>query len=206
LFEKEFEVDKINGEICRISFFEHFSRGETMHEELRESAIFAGGCFWCLQCDFDQVTGILETKVGYTGGEEVNPSYEEVSSGMTGHVEAVEVTFDPLQVSYQQLLEIFWHNIDPTRNDGQFCDVGAQYRPIIFYQNSLQQTLAEESKKKLIEENRIKPIVVEILPAKIFYPAEKYHQEYYRKNPVRYKFYRYNCGRDRRLRALWGFH
>jgi peptide-methionine (S)-S-oxide reductase len=178
--------------------------GQAMEPRQTERAIFASGCFWCTQHDFDHVNGVIATKAGYTGGNEVNPTYEEVSSGRTGHVEAVEVTYDPAQVSYQQLLVVYWHNVDPTRNDGQFCDFGAQYRPVIFYHDETQRTLAERSKQALIEENRIKPIVVEILPEKTFYPAEEYHQEYYRKNPIRYKFYRYNCGRDRRLKQLWG--
>lgn len=169
-----------------------------------QTATFSGGCFWCTQHDFDQVRGVVSTTAGYTGGTTVNPTYEEVSAGGTGHVEAVKVVYDPRIVSYQQLLDFFWHNVDPTRNDGQFCDKGAQYRPIIFYHNQQQEQEAEQSKEELIQNSSIHPILVEILPAGTFYPAEEYHQKYYKKNPIRYKFYRYNCGRDKRLKELWG--
>ncbi len=169
-----------------------------------EEATFATGCFWCTQHDFDQIKGVISTTAGYTGGEKVNPTYEEVSSGTTGHVESVLVNFDPSVVSYQELLDAFWHNSDPTRNDGQFCDTGKQYRPVIFYHNAKQKELAEKSKEAIIAANKVQPILVDILPATKFYPAEEYHQEYYKKNPIRYKFYRYNCGRDSRLQELWG--
>ncbi|MGE5195813.1 MAG: peptide-methionine (S)-S-oxide reductase MsrA [Anaerolineae bacterium] len=169
-----------------------------------EQATFAGGCFWCMQSPFDHLKGVVSTTVGYTGGVKDNPTYEEVSAGTTGHVEAVQVLYDPQKVSYQKLLEVYWQNIDPTRNDGQFCDQGLQYRPIIFYHNQQQELAAQESKKKLIADQKINPILVEILPAKTFYPAEDYHQDYYKKNPIRYKFYRYRCGRDQRLKELWG--
>lgn len=169
-----------------------------------EVATFAGGCFWCLQHDFDGVKGVIKTTAGFTGGDKVRPSYEEVSKGNTGHVESVQVTYDPKIISYQELLNFYWHNIDPTRNDGQFCDKGTQYRPVIFYQNEMQKESAEKSKRDLIESNKIHPVLVEILPSKTFYPAEKYHQEYYKKNPFRYKFYRKTCGRDKRLKELWG--
>lgn len=167
-------------------------------------ATFASGCFWCTQHDFDQVKGVVSTKSGYTGGEKENPTYEEVSAGGTGHVESVEVTYDPKIVSYQQLLDFYWVNVDPTRNDGQFCDKGNQYRPVIFYHNENQKELAEKSKNKLIADHKISPILVDILPAKTFYAAEEYHQEYHKKNPVRYNFYRYRCGRDARLQEIWG--
>lgn len=167
-------------------------------------ATFAGGCFWCVQHDFDQVKGVVSTTAGFTGGTKVNPTYEEVSAGGTGHVESVQVVYDPSKVSYQELLNVYWHNIDPTRSDGQFCDLGSQYRPVIFYHNEMQKKLAEKYKQQLIDENRIRPIRVEILPAKTFYPAEEEHQKYYLKNPLRYKFYRYNCGRDKRLKQIWG--
>lgn len=169
-----------------------------------EKATFASGCFWCTQHDFDQVKGVVSTTAGYTGGETVNPTYQEVSAGGTGHVESVLVEYDPKVVNYQELLNFYWHTIDPTRNDGQFCDKGNQYRPVIFYHNENQKELAEKYKNKLIAENKIKPILVDILPAKTFYPAEEYHQNYYKKNPYRYKFYRYNCGRDNRLNEIWG--
>lgn len=169
-----------------------------------ETAIFAGGCFWCVQHDFDQVPGVISTTAGYTGGDVVNPTYKQVSDGGTGHVEAVQVVFDPNQVTYNQLLDNYWKNVDPTRNDGQFCDKGPEYRPVIFYMNERQKEEAEASKQALMRSNKVKPILVEILPAKTFYPAEDYHQEYYQKNPLRYKFYRANCGRDKRLKQLWG--
>ncbi|MBA2727367.1 MAG: peptide-methionine (S)-S-oxide reductase MsrA [Parachlamydiaceae bacterium] len=169
-----------------------------------EYATFASGCFWCTQADFDQIKGVTSTVVGYIGGEKVNPTYEEVSAGGTGHVESLQVKYDPSEVSYHDLLDFYWHTVDPTRNDGQFCDKGNQYRPVIFYHNGNQKELAEKDKNELISAKKIHPILVEILPAKIFYPAEEYHQNYYKKNPLRYKFYRYNCGRDKRLNEIWG--
>ncbi|MBI2742372.1 MAG: peptide-methionine (S)-S-oxide reductase MsrA [Chlamydiales bacterium] len=169
-----------------------------------DSATFAGGCFWCMQHDFDDVEGVVSTTAGYTGGVKADPTYEEVSKGGTGHVESVRVEYDPKKISYEQLLDVYWHNIDPTRDDGQFCDSGSQYRPVIFYHNKEQKRLADQYKEALIRSKKIEPILVEILPAKTFYPAEEYHQEYYKKNPGRYKFYRYNCGRDQRLKEVWG--
>lgn len=169
------------------------------------TAIFAGGCFWCMQPPFDKQTGVEKTIVGYTGGTSANPNYTRVSSGTTHYAEAIKITYNPKLVSYQQLLTIFWHNIDPTRNDGQFCDRGRQYRPEIFYLNTAQKKLAERSKQKLEKSGIIKQkIKVAITPAGKFYPAENYHQDYYKKNPLRYKFYRYHCGRDKRLQQLWG--
>jgi peptide-methionine (S)-S-oxide reductase len=167
-------------------------------------ATFAGGCFWCVQKDFDHVKGVISTTAGYTGGHKENPTYEEVSAGGTGHLESVQVVYDPQQVSYEKLLDFYFHNIDPTRDDGQFCDEGKQYRPVIFYHDENQKNLAEKYKQKLIDSKKVHPVLVEILPAKTFYPAEDYHQKYYIKNPLRYKFYRYNCGRDKRLKELWG--
>ncbi len=175
-----------------------------LHADKTDTATFAGGCFWCVQHDFDQLPGVISTQAGYTGGTKKNPTYAEVSAGGTGHVEAVEVVFDPSQISYQQLLDFYWHNIDPTRDDGQFCDTGNQYRPVIFYHNAMQKRLAEKYEQRMIDEGKVTPIRVEVLPAQTFYPAEEYHQEYYQKNPLRYKFYRYNCGRDQRLKELWG--
>ncbi len=169
-----------------------------------EYATFASGCFWCTQHDFDQVKGVISTTAGYTGGEKENPTYEEVSGGGTGHIESLQVKYDPNEVSYQNLLDFYWHNVDPTRNDGQFCDKGNQYRPVIFYHNENQKDLAETYKNKLISDKKIHPILVEILPAKTFYAAEEYHQNYYKKNPLRYKFYRHRCGRDDRLKEIWG--
>ncbi len=168
-------------------------------------ATFAGGCFWCMEPPFDAVDGVVSTTSGYTGGRKKNPTYEEVSSGTTGHAESLQVVYDPKRVSYERLLDVFWHNVDPTVRDRQFCDVGHQYRTAIFYHDETQKRLAEESKKKLEESKQLPaPIVTEIVPASEFYPAEEYHQDYYKKNPIRYHFYRYNCGRDRRLEELWG--
>ncbi len=178
---------------------------EREHPEKRyETATFATGCFWCTQHDFDQVKGVVSTLSGYTGGNVPNPSYEEVSTGGTGHVEAVQLQYDPKVISYEELLNFYWYNVDPTRNDGQFCDKGRQYRPLIFYHNEKQKELAEASKERLIRENKIHPILVDILPAKTFYPAEEHHQSYYKKHSFLYRFYRYRCGRDARLEELWG--
>lgn len=170
-----------------------------------ELAIFAGGCFWCMEHPFEKLPGVLSVTSGYTGGQKLNPTYHEVSAGGTGHTEAVEIVFDPTQVSYSQLLEILWMNIDPTDGNGQFVDRGNQYRSGIFYLTEEQQRLAEASKQALEKSGRFdKPIVTEIVPASSFYPAEEYHQDYYKKNPLRYKFYRYNSGRDRFLDKKWG--
>jgi peptide methionine sulfoxide reductase msrA/msrB len=169
------------------------------------TATFAGGCFWCMEHPFDQVDGVISVTSGYTGGQTKNPSYEQVSSGTTGHAESVQVVYDPARVTYAALLDVFWHNIDPLTPNAQFCDHGTQYRSAIFYQDETQRREAEESKRRLEESGRFKePIVTEIVAASQFYRAEEYHQHYYRKNPVRYKFYRWNCGRDRRLKELWG--
>jgi peptide-methionine (S)-S-oxide reductase len=168
-------------------------------------AIFAGGCFWCMEHPFDELDGVVSTTSGYVGGHKVNPTYHEVSSGTTGHAEAVQVVYDPTKVSYEKLLEVFWVNIDPTDAGGQFCDRGSQYRTGIFYETDEQKRLAEASKAALAKSKPFKePIVTEITKAGTFYPAEDYHQDYYIKNPVRYKFYRTGCGRDARLKALWG--
>ncbi len=170
-----------------------------------EKATFAGGCFWCMEHPFDELRGVVAVTVGYTGGTTRNPGYEEVSAGGTGHAESVEVTFDPARIGYEKLLEVFWHNIDPTTPDRQFCDVGHQYRSAVFYQSETQRLQALASKAALENQPKLKGrIVTEIVPAGVFYPAEDYHQHYYRKNPLRYKFYRFNCGRDQRLRELWG--
>lgn len=169
------------------------------------TAIFAGGCFWCEEAAFDSLPGVVETISGYTGGHKKNPTYEEVSAGGTGHTEAVEVLYDPAKISYEQLLDVFWHNIDPTVSDRQFCDVGDQYRAEIFYRSEEQRRLAEQSRAALAESKPFKePIVTGIAAASEFYPAEDYHQDYHSKNPLRYKYYRYYCGRDQRLEELWG--
>ncbi|HYK83529.1 MAG TPA: peptide-methionine (S)-S-oxide reductase MsrA [Gemmatimonadales bacterium] len=168
-------------------------------------AAFAGGCFWCMEHPFDQLDGVVAVTSGYTGGHTPHPSYEEVSAGGTGHAESVEILYDPTKISYERLLDVYWHNVDPLTRDAQFCDHGSQYRTAIFYHDSTQHRLAEDSKRQLEASGRFhEPVVTEIVPAGEFYPAEEYHQHYYRKNPLRYKFYRWSCGRDRRLRELWG--
>jgi peptide-methionine (S)-S-oxide reductase len=166
-------------------------------------AIFAGGCFWCMEHPFDELVGVIATTSGYTGGNTPNPTYEQVSAGGTAHAESVRVTYDPSKVSYEKLLDVYWRNIDPLAVDRQFCDEGSQYRSAIFYTTSEQQTLAEASEQK-VQEEFDKPIATQIVAAGRFYPAEEYHQDYYRKNPLRYKFYRLKCGRDQRLQQLWG--
>ncbi|MCL4709018.1 peptide-methionine (S)-S-oxide reductase MsrA [bacterium] len=169
------------------------------------TATFAGGCFWCMEAPFDVLPGVVSTTSGYTGGFKKNPSYDEVSAGTTGHAEAVQITYDSTQISYAQLLQVFWRNIDPLASNRQFCDSGSQYRSAIFYHNAEQQRLAVASKQQLEESGRFKqPIVTEIVAAAEFYPAEEYHQDFYKKNPLRYKAYRAGCGRDRRLQELWG--
>ena len=168
-------------------------------------ATFAGGCFWCMEEAFDSVPGVLSVTSGYTGGQIPNPSYAQVSAGQTGHTEAIEVLYDPAKVSYSKLLEVFWHNIDPLTPNAQFCDHGSQYRSGIFYHNDAQQKLAEESRQALTDSKRFNaPIVTEIVMASMFYAAEEYHQDYYKKNPLRYKFYKLNCGRAQRLTEIWG--
>ena len=170
-----------------------------------ETATFAGGCFWCMQPPFENLPGVISTTVGYTGGHTRNPTYEEVSAGGTGHAESVEIVFDPTRIRYEQLLDVFWHNVDPITPEAQFCDHGHQYRSAIFYHGETQRRLAEESKQRLEASKRFdQPIVTEIVAATEFYPAEEYHQKYHEKNPARYSFYRWNCGRDQRLKALWG--
>ncbi len=167
-------------------------------------ATFAGGCFWCMEEAMDKVEGVVSTTSGYMGGKTADPTYEEVSGGGTGHAESVQVVYDPANVSYEKLLEVFWHNIDPTTPARQFCDRGTQYRSAIFYHDETQKRLAEESKKALDRSKPFKePIVTEISPASQFYPAEEYHQNFYQKNPVRYKFYKFNCGRAQRLAEVW---
>jgi peptide-methionine (S)-S-oxide reductase len=166
-------------------------------------ATFAGGCFWCMEPPFDALDGVVSTTSGYTGGHTANPTYEQVSAGKTGHAEAVEIVYDPRKVTYARLLEVFWRNIDPLTANAQFCDAGNQYRAGIFVHDATQRKLAEASKDAVAQRLR-KPIVTEITAASQFWPAEEYHQDYYKKNPIRYKFYRTSCGRDRRLEAIWG--
>lgn len=168
------------------------------------TAVFAGGCFWCMEKPFDELPGVIDTTSGYTGGTVENPTYEQVSAGGTGHYESVQITYDPSQVSYAQLLEVFWQNVDPVDNRGQFCDKGSQYRSAIFYQNEAQQTAAQASKQALAADKFEQTIATDIQPATTFYPAEDYHQNYYQTHPVRYKVYRFACGRDQRLAEIWG--
>jgi len=168
-------------------------------------ATFAGGCFWCMEPPYDKLDGVVSTISGYTGGHQKDPTYRQVSAGVTGHAEAVEITYDPRKISYEKLLDVFWHNVDPTDAGGQFCDRGNQYRTAIFYHDDEQKRLAEASKTALEKSKPFEqPIVTKIVVADTFYPAEDYHQDYYIKNPIRYKFYRFSCGRDRRLEELWG--
>jgi len=168
-------------------------------------AYFAGGCFWCMEEAFEKVEGVLSATSGYMGGTVANPSYEEVSAGRTGHAESVEVIYDPAKVSYQKLLNAFWHNVDPITPNAQFCDHGSQYRSAIFFQTDEEKRLSDTSKQTIEQARRFKePIVTQIVMASQFYPAEEYHQDFYKKNPVRYKFYKYNCGRAQRLEVLWG--
>ena len=166
-------------------------------------ATFAGGCFWCMEPPFDALDGVVSTTSGYTGGHTANPTYEQVSAGKTGHAEAVEIVYDPRKVTYARLLEVFWRNIDPLTANAQFCDTGSQYRSEIFVHDATQRKLAEASKEAAAQRLQ-KPIVTEITAASQFWRAEEYHQDYYKKNPIRYKFYRTSCGRDRRLEAIWG--
>jgi len=170
-------------------------------------AYFAGGCFWCMEEAFEKVEGVLSATSGYMGGTVANPSYEEVSAGRTGHAESVEVVYDPTKVSYQKLLDAFWHNVDPITPNAQFCDHGSQYRSAIFFQTDEEKRASDTSKQAIEQSKRFKePIVTQIVMASQFYPAEEYHQDFYKKNPVRYKFYKYNCGRAKRLEELWGSH
>ncbi len=168
-------------------------------------ATFAGGCFWCMEPPYDKLPGVISTTSGYMGGKTKNPTYESISSGMTGHAEVVQIEYDPSKVSYATLVETFWRNVDPTQRDGQFCDHGSQYRTAIFYHNDEQKRVAEASRAALQKNKPFKgDIVTELAPAPEFYRAEEYHQDFYKKNPTRYKLYRTGCGRDARLQALWG--
>lgn len=174
-------------------------------EQVRyEQAILAGGCFWCIESDFVKLNGVVDVVSGYTGGKTANPNYRQVATGGTGHIEVVQVTYDPSLVSYVEILDYYWLHIDPTRDDGQFCDKGAQYRPVIFYDGARQRSVAEKS-KRTIELHKPFPdeIKVDLIPATEFYLAEDYHQDYSQKNPFRYWFYRYLCGRDARVSKLW---
>jgi peptide-methionine (S)-S-oxide reductase len=179
--------------------------GQAAESSTPAKATFAGGCFWCMEEAFEGVPGVVAVASGYMGGHVPNPSYEQVSAGTTGHAEVVEVLYDPTKVSYSALLEVFWHNIDPLTPNAQFCDRGTQYRAAIFYHNDEQKQLAEASKQALINAQQFStPVVTQVEMGSTFYPAEEYHQDYYKKNPIRYKFYKYNCGRAQRLKELWG--
>ena len=168
------------------------------------TAIFAGGCFWCVEADFEKLPGVLGAESGYTGGKSANPTYKTIGAGGTGHTEAVRVTYDPSKVTYASLLEFFWKHIDPTVKDQQFCDVGDQYRSAIYYDSEDQRAVIEASKTAILKAGKVKIIYTEIAKASTFYIAEDYHQDYYKKNPVRYSYYRNGCGRDARLAQIWG--
>ncbi len=175
------------------------------HAAQTQTAILAGGCFWCIEADYEKLDGVLNVESGYIGGTLDNPTYKEVSAGGTGHIEAVRIEYDAERMSYTQILDFFWRHIDPTRDDGQFCDRGPQYRPAIFYENQQQHQLALNSAAHIEKTKPFRePLKVELLKAGTFYPAEEYHQDYYKKNPLRYRYYRFSCGRDARVEQLWG--
>lgn len=180
------------------------SQRELRAQAATAKATFGGGCFWCMEEVMDKIPGVVSTTSGYTGGSKKNPTYEQVSAGGTGHVEVVEVVYDPAKVAYQQLLDAFWRNIDPTTKDRQFCDGGSQYRAAIFYHDARQRQEAEASRQKVVSSKKFKHVYVDIQQATAFYPAEDYHQDYYTKNPVRYKYYKASCGREQRLEKVWG--
>lgn len=177
--------------------------GQEKTDKKFEIATFAGGCFWCIQHDFNQIDGVVSTTVGYTGGDKLNPSYKEVSTGINRHLQATQVVYNSQKISYQKLLNAYWRMIDPTRDDGQFGAIGPQYRPVIFYHNLSQKQIAEQSKQALIQSNRFPQVLVQILPETTFYAAEGYHQNYSITHFLFYKFYCYRCGRDKRLKWLW---
>lgn len=197
---------KINITIALLAsmLFGTVARGAEPLPENTRMALFAGGCFWCMESPFDRLPGVISTISGYSGGQVENPTYKEVSSGKTGHSEVVQVTYAPTLITYEKLLEVFWHNIDPFDKEGQFCDKGNQYKAVIFYGNEHEKQLAEASKQATAAKFPKQQIVTEIKPAQKFYPAEDYHQDYYLNNPKRYKFYRFTCGRDQRLEEIWG--
>lgn len=175
----------------------------SIKSERSATALFAGGCFWCMEADFEHLSGVQDVESGYAGGTLANPTYEQVGAGGTGHAEAVRVHYDPAKISYPQLLDYFWHHVDPTVQDRQFCDIGNQYRTAIFYQNDAEKDAAEASKAALEKSGRFAHVYTEIAPAHAFYAAEEYHQDYYKKNPIRYKYYRTTCGRDARIAEVW---
>jgi peptide-methionine (S)-S-oxide reductase len=184
-----------------------FAANQTASSTARqhETAIFAGGCFWCMEPPFDKLNGVISTTSGYTAGDRKNPTYKEVSAGGSGHTEAVQIVFNPEKISYAELLDVFWKNIDPVAINRQFCDSGTQYRSGIYYLNTAQEVAAKQSLQQLEKSRPFEGVIAtEIVAASTFYPAEDYHQDYYQKNPIRYKFYRYRCGRDQRLEEIWG--
>jgi len=186
-------------------FLTSFNAAAKQADQELAVATFSGGCFWCMEQPFDLLPGVIKTIPGYTGGKTKNPTYKQVSNGTTGHLEAIQIVYAPSLISYEKLLQVFWRNIDPTAGNGQFCDKGNQYRSGIFYHNEEQKRLAEQSKASLEKNKKFAGSVMTfITAAKEFYPAEEYHQNYSRKNPLIYKFYRFTCGRDKRLNELWG--
>jgi methionine-S-sulfoxide reductase len=188
-----------------IAYAQHEGHGSAPAGGKTETATFAGGCFWCMESPFDKLEGVISTTVGYTGGTVKSPTYEQVCSGATGHTEAIEIAYDPARISYEKLLEVFWKNIDPTQENGQFADRGSQYRTAIFYHGEEQKRLAEASREQLEKSGKFSAkIVTEIMPAQEFYPAEEYHQEYYKKNPGHYQLYRSGSGREKYLKKTWG--
>jgi peptide methionine sulfoxide reductase msrA/msrB len=193
--------------IYQIQSFTHAESNKMENKKLKiniETATFSGGCFWCTESDFEKIEGVISVISGFSGGPEKNPTYEEVSSGKTSHLESVQIQYDADKITYKELLGVFWKHIDPTDPGGQFVDRGAQYRSAIFYHSKVQQQLAEESKKELESSGTFdKPIITEILPFTVFYEAEEYHQDYYKKNPIRYNFYRYRSGRDQFIKTIW---
>jgi len=185
--------------ILLLSFFATVSQAEQ-----NKLATFSGGSFWFLQPTFDAIPGVIKTEVGYAGGREVSPTYEDVALGETGHLESIQITYDPSKISYEKLLNVYWHNIDPTDPNGQFCDLGEQYRSVIFFHDKTQDELAQKSKEALLKEQKVKGVYTMIRPFTSFYPAEAEHQMYYKKHPLRYRYYKYSCGREKRLKELWG--
>jgi methionine-S-sulfoxide reductase len=190
---------------CNMSKADKIDDKVDLNDPNYQKATFAGGCFWCMEPPYDDLNGVISTTVGYTGGEKANPTYEEVCSGSTGHAEAVQIVFDSTKISYEDLLQVFWHNINPTDPYGQFADKGSQYRTAIFYHDEKQRELAEKSKKELDASGKFdSPIVTEVVPASVFYPAEDYHQEFYKNNPLRYNSYKVGSGRAGYLKKVWG--
>ena len=189
-----------------LAWFISFSAiADAATEPKLESVVLGGGCFWCIEADYEKLDGVVDVISGYAGGHVKNPTYKQVSAGGSGHIEVVKVTYDANKINYSQILDYFWRHVDPTRDDGQFCDRGSQYRPAIFYQDEAQKKLALASTKQIEQSKPFEqPLKVELIQAGTFYPAEDYHQDYYKKNPIRYNFYRFNCGRDARVEQLWG--